>query len=307
MNFYGKNYQQDKYFIEIRSSLELIYWVASDLDHFVENYPELIDKKVLDIIFSNSIKLKNFFYKTKDKINILKGIHKKCAISLANYTEFCIEEFDYVQKKSKEEESEDITFSRIIDADINYRDQFEKYYLKTDVEFYRSKAFRHLSIALSELIDFTVYIGNKSDLSLAENKRLNAIKHLSSADTVLKIGSRLMELDDTHTRDFFIACSENTEISMEFYNQLQVDFNLTLSELFFVQSNFYTQFDKGKIPEESEVKLVDYETAKYYGQLNKIGFDISKIILNIMNKEIPQFSLLSPLAIKNQLDFINVK
>ena len=58
---------------------------------------------------------------------------------------------------------------------------------------------------------------------------------------------------------------------------------------------------------DSEFQLVDYETAKYYGQLNQIGFSISKIILASMNKDIPNFVLLSPLANKNQLDFIKVR
>ena len=72
------------------------------------------------------------------------------------------------------------------------------------------------------------------------------------------------------SKDFFIACSENAEISIEHYHQLQVDFNIILRELFFVQKDFYTQFDERQIPEESEVKLVDYETAKYYGHLNNL-------------------------------------
>tara|TARA_B100001093_G_C26788069_1_gene997624 strand:- start:63 stop:986 length:924 start_codon:yes stop_codon:yes gene_type:complete len=307
MNFYGKNAQQDRYFVEIRNCLELIYWVAADIDHFVESKPELIDKKVLEIIFQNSTQLKNFYSETEEKINVLKGPHKECALVLADYIKSCIEEFDFIQNKDREEESDDVKYSRMFDADINFRDKFDKYFLKTDVELYRLRAFKHFTLALSSLIDFTAFIGNNSELSLAENKRAQAIKHICDAEAILKIGCRFMERNDASTRDFFIAYSGNTQFSAQQYYQYQVEFNSILQELFFIQRNFYSQFDNDQMPEDTEFKLVDFETEKYYGQLNQIGFEISKIILAAMNKDIPNFILLSPLANKNQLDFIKVK
>lgn len=306
MNFYGKNAQQDRYFIEIRNCLELIYWVASDIDHFVESNPELIDKKVLEIIFLNSSTLKNFYIETEEKINSLKSPHKECALVLADYIKCCIEEFDFIQNRSQEE-SEDIKYSRMLDADINFRDKFKKYFLKTDVELYRFNAFRHFTLALSSLIDFTAFAGNSSELSLAENKRKKALKHICDAEIALRTGCRFLETCDTSTREFFIAYTGNPRVSAQQHYQLQVEFNLVLQELFFVQRDFYSQFDNNQIPEDLEFQLVDYETAKYYGQLNQIGFAISKIILGAMNKDVPNFVLLSPLANKNQLDFIKVR
>ena len=44
MNFFNHNPQQDKYFIEISYKLKLAYWLASDTDHFVENFPETTDE-----------------------------------------------------------------------------------------------------------------------------------------------------------------------------------------------------------------------------------------------------------------------
>ena len=47
MNFFNKNLKQDKLFIEVNNRLSLSYWMASDIDHFVENFPELINKDIL--------------------------------------------------------------------------------------------------------------------------------------------------------------------------------------------------------------------------------------------------------------------
>tara|TARA_Y100001970_G_C14187087_1_gene833207 strand:- start:65 stop:988 length:924 start_codon:yes stop_codon:yes gene_type:complete len=307
MNFYGKNAEQDKYFVEIRNRLELIYWVASDLDHFVENNPEKINKDVLATIFLNYIRLKNFYNQTKEKIHSLKGIHKECASVLADYTEICIDEFDFIQNENRREESEDIKFSRLLDADLNFRDKFDKYFLKTDVEFHRINAYKHFTLALSSGLDFLAFINNSSDLVLAENKRLDTLRHFGDAQSALRVGCRLMEVNNASIKDFVIAYSGKTAISTQQYHQLQVEFNTVLEELFFVQRDFYSQFEKDQFPADSEVKLADYETAKYYGQMHKIGFEISKMILDEMHIEIPNFVLLSPSTYINQFDFIKVK
>ena len=54
MNFFNKNLKQDKLFIEVNNRLSLSYWMASDIDHFVENFPELINKDILKQIIKNS-------------------------------------------------------------------------------------------------------------------------------------------------------------------------------------------------------------------------------------------------------------
>tara|TARA_Y100001970_G_C14194687_1_gene837353 strand:+ start:1119 stop:2030 length:912 start_codon:yes stop_codon:yes gene_type:complete len=303
MNFYGKNFNQDKLFVEIRNSLELAYWIASDNDHFVESFPEMIDKNILRNIYSNSSKLEGFLNKTTKKINNLEGQHKKCATLLAKYTEFCIEEFSI---KLKSSESDEENFLRIINADLRFRSKFNKYYLKTDVEFYRSRAYSQLSYALLAMLDFTVYSADELDSTLAENKRKDVIEYLSSAEKTLGIGNRLMKANNVSTRDFSIAYSGKTCNSIEDYYDLQVELNMILKELFFIQRDLYEQLKDDHL-DLSEIKLYDYETQKYYGKMNIIGYKIGKLILEEMNIDIPNFEIFSPLTIKDQLDFIKVK
>ncbi len=303
MNFYGKNFNQDKLFVEIRNSLELAYWVASDNDHFVESFPEMIDKNILRNIYSNSSKLEGFLNKTTKKINNLEGQHKKCATLLAKYTEFCIEEFS-IKLKSFEPDEE--KFSRIINADLRFRSKFNKYFLKTDVELYRSRSYSQLSYALLAMLDFTAYSANELDSILAENKRKDVIEYLRSAEKTLSIGNRLMKSNNVSTRDFSIAYSGKTGKSIEDYYDLQVEFNMILKEFFFIQRDLYEQL-KDDLLDLSEIKLYDYETQKYYGKMNIVGYKIGKLILEEINIDIPNFEIFSPLTIKDQLDFIKVK
>ena len=77
MNFFNKNLKQDKLFIEVNNRLSLSYWMASDIDHFVENFPELINKDILKQIIKNSNSLNAFFEQTEEDISKLNGVHKE--------------------------------------------------------------------------------------------------------------------------------------------------------------------------------------------------------------------------------------
>ena len=115
-----------------------------------------------------------------------------------------------------------------------------------------------------------------------------------------------MKANDKSLQDFVIASSGNSIISPQEYFQLQVEFNDVLKELFFVQRNFYNQFKKNQLPDLAEFNLIEYETNKYYSRLNEIGFALSKIVLDELKIDIPNFQLLSPSMIKNPLDFVKV-
>ena len=86
--FFNKNLKQDKLFIEVNNRLSLSYWMASDIDHFVENFPELINKDILKQIIKNSNSLNAFFEQTKEDISKLNGIHKECALEIYHLLKF---------------------------------------------------------------------------------------------------------------------------------------------------------------------------------------------------------------------------
>ena len=197
---------------------------------------------------------------------------------LANYTKFCIKEFDFINNKKRESEPEDIKFSRILDADIDFRDQYEKYFLRTDIELYRLKSYKYLSHALSALYDFSAYINyqihDSDDSTLADLKREEILKHISNAESVLGIGCRLMKANDKSLQDFVIASSEFNNIDSRILSA-QVEFNDVLKELFLSKRNFYNQFKRNQLPDLAEFNLLEHETNKYYSRLNEIGFALA--------------------------------
>ena len=81
MNFFGKDIKQDKLFVEIKNSFELIYWIAADLDHFVESYPEKINKKLLSLIFYNINKFNNFFNEIKKRTKKIDALINNVGVS----------------------------------------------------------------------------------------------------------------------------------------------------------------------------------------------------------------------------------
>ena len=307
MNFFGKDKKQDKLFVEIKNSFELIYWIVADLDHFVESYPEKINKKLLSLIFDNINKFNNFFNETLTKAESLSGIHKDCTNLIKDYTKLSLEQFDFTKiSNSSLEEKNDIQFLRLINEEAKFRDLYLDYLQKTDIEFYRIHSYQYYSKALLAMMHFNAYLQDNHDNELANGENDQIISCLKRAESILKRGTSIMDADDASLKDLIVAnqkCSK--QISQEFF-ELQREYNLVYKEILFIQKFFYSQFNGNQLPENSEIELVDFETTKYYGKLNEIGFSISKLVLDIMDVNSPEFNLLNKSFFNNQFDFIKV-
>ena len=110
-----------------------------------------------------------------------------------------------------------------------------------------------------------------------------------------------------------IALKDNNYVSTQSknkytdeYHDLQVNFNIILKELFFVTKEFYSQFEDDQDPSDAEFKLFSHESNQYLSKLNQVGFEISKLMLTIMDRDLPNYQLLSEMTIKNHLDYIRV-
>ena len=233
MNFFGKNIKQDKTFIEINNRLCLCYWMASDIEHFVENSPELNNKDVIKKIYKNANTLNNFFDQTQEDINRLNGIHKECALLIFEFVNVCVEEFDCVHYRSSQGEPEDSKLSRIINLDINLRTQLtKKYLLNTDVEYHRNMAFKFYAKSLWGLTDFISYYFQKDDQDLAKRALKFTLHNLNNAESAINIGMNFMEHSDTSMKELRIAIKDNLQISPQLGNRyakeyyaLQINFN----------------------------------------------------------------------------------
>ena len=312
MNFFGKNIEQDKSFVDINNRLCLCYWMASDIEHFVENSPELINKDVLKKIYNNSNILNHFFEETKKDMDRLGGIHKECALLIFEFVKVCIEEFECVQRRSSQDEPEDSKLSRIIDMDINLRNQLTKKYLfNTDVEYYRNMAFKYYAKSLWGLTDFFSYHCQKDDQDLAKSALDFTLHNLNRAEAEIMLGTRFLEHGDISMKEFRIAIKDSLNISPQLsekyakdYYALQIDFNHILKELFFVTKEYYAQYNDNQESSDAELKLFIHESNQYLAKLNQVGIEISNLILSAMNIDIPDYEPLSELTIKSHLDLM---
>ena len=314
MNFFDNDIKQDKLFIEINNRLSLCYWMASDIDNFVENFPELINKNILKQIFKNSNSLNVFFEQVKDDISKLNGIHKECALEIYHFVKVCMEEFECIHSMPTQDEPEDSKLSKIIDLDIYLRDQLtQKYLLHSDVEYHRNMAYKFYTKSSWALTDFISYLSHKDEQELAKRALKLGLHNLNNAERAIDVGMNFLKHSGTSTKELRIALKDNKYLSTQSkdiytneYCELQVNFNIILKELFFVTKEFYAQFENVQDPSDAEFKLFSHESNQYLSKLNQVGFEISKLMLTIMNVDLPNYQLLSDMTIKNHLDYIRV-
>ena len=103
--------------------------------------------------------------------------------------------------------------------------------------------------------------------------------------------------------DYGIACDSSGLFSSE-YHQLQVEYNLIWQGIIDAQKEIFTQICDIN-SDADEINFLDFHSKQFLSSLNLVGFKINKFILDTMKIEIPEFQLLSPKTIQNQLQFLN--
>ena len=304
MNFYQYDYQQDMYFIEIRNRFELIQWLYTDNDHFIENFADKINKDVLKKLFVNSKNLKKYLNQTKRKMNRLNGVHLECAQHIQQFVEVFAKEYDFTNIKNINSDCEDTKFTNIIHADVDFRNSYTKYLRRKDIEYWRNKAFADYGLALSAMLDFINYLGVKADSELAEEKRNDLLRYFQSAQKRLQLGKRMMSASDDSYLDCMIVLPENNDAVINKFKLMQCEYNSIVEELFFVQKEYFAQFQDGEFPLDAETKLFEHQSNQYIAKMNEVGFEMNLFILNLMNVEVPDFYILSPLTYENHFEHL---
>ena len=305
MNFIGKDFQQDKHFVEIRNSLELVYWVASDADNFIEFFNELINKNNLSTAIDNLEKSKELLRNNKEKIkHYLSGEHLDCALILYEFVEYCVSEFDIKQSDKSINESDDIKLTRMFNAEESFRFRYFPY-MTQDVEYYRLRSYSEFSRAAKEMITFYTYTDDL-DKDHIEQKRKEILEYFRVANYwILRSNQDLNRFRSTAfiESDYSIACGSSGLFSSE-YHQLQVEYNLIWQGIIDAQKEIFTQICDNN-SEIDEINFLEFHNKQFLSNLNLVGFKINKFILDTMKTELPEFDLLAPKTIQNELQFLN--
>ena len=305
MNFFGKDFQQDKHFVEIRNSLELVYWVASDADNFIEFFNELINKNNLSTAINNLEKSKELLSNNKDKIKYhLSGEHLNCALILYEFVEYCVSEFDIKQSDKTINESDDKKWTRMLNAEESLRFIYFQY-MTQDVEYYRLRSYSEFSRAAKEMITFYTYTDDL-DKDHIEQRRKEVLEYFRVANHwILRSNQDLNRYRSAAfiESDYGIACGSSGLFSSE-YHQLQVEYNLIWQGIIDAQKEIFTQICDNN-SETDEINFLEFHNKQFLSNLNLVGFKINKFILDTMKTELPEFDLLAPKTIQNELQFLN--
>ena len=304
MKFFGKDHEQDKHFVEIRNSLELVYWVASDADNFIEFFNELINKNNLSTAIDNLEKSKELLRNNKEKIkHYLSGEHLDCALILYEFVEYCVSEFDIKQSDNTINESDDIKLTRMFNAEESFRFRYFPY-MTQDVEYYRLRSYSEFSRAAKEMITFYTYTDDL-DKDHIEQKRKEILEYFRVANYwILRSNQDLNRYRSAAfiDNDYGIACDSSGLFSSE-YHQLQVEYNLIWQGIIDAQKEIFTQICDSN-SETDEINFLEFHNKQFLSSLNLVGFKINKFILDTMKTELPEFDLLSPKTIQNELQFL---
>ena len=92
MQFFG-NKDNDLLYLKVRSKLNLAYWTAFDLNHYVTNYSNSINQYEFSNLIDQYYICINIYNEAEDLIEYLPDDHKRSLLILRNYVKNCLSHF----------------------------------------------------------------------------------------------------------------------------------------------------------------------------------------------------------------------
>jgi hypothetical protein len=307
MNFYNDNKIQDKLFMEIQVKYNLSYWIASDVDHFVENFPELLSESDFKNLREQYIFALDIFKDANKKAFLLDGRHKRCEQILSQYTKKCLEDFKYPKLMDAEDsESEEIAMLEIISTQNNFSRNYIKYLSGDDMELYVINSYSFFSKAITGMMHLNLLLNRENeDESLKVAHEI--ISDLNTAKSILDQCLSAKNWIEAMVDDILIISSaspSNKDVSK--FLDSNIEFLQLWKELYFIYSEFYSSLiETGFEYDEVEYSIMNFESTKYLGKININAIKNCYIILDMMNINISQTEIFSIRTIKNPLTYIS--
>lgn len=306
MNFFNTNAEQDRIYLEASNQYNLAYWIAADIDHFVENKTNITAHEYSRLIsqYKLAIRILNEGSVTAKQ---LINDHNKCAKALKGFVSVCIKEFDFFSKAEiKDSETKEMNMLMLIDKEKDFHEEFRKYLSPNEPEAFVFQSYSYMTAAIENLmfLDINSDPERKSvyadkivnNFKLAKETIDSALQNEDCLDSLISEFVIISSNKNTILRDqdLLLFCNKNIE-----YMQLWREF-YSLDEQFHRDIFFNIQE-----VEESEFNLVNHENMKYLAKINSIAIDICKSTLNIMGAEVPYIEIFSDKLITNPISYIH--
>lgn len=305
MNFYFKDHNQDQIYLEVINNYNLAYWIAADIDLYVDSTNDIsaYDYNRLIQQFNYATEL---FNNTDITLTNLKKDHKKSAEALRDFVDGCIQGFHFFKSSKKiDSESKEIELIGLLERENKFHIDYLRNMNPSHAEYLTIKSFSYINEIAADLLLVDPSLGTNTNkdrsnnivaaFSKAKNVINYALKNVNCFDGIIDefeiINS--MRPDNLSHNDFLSLCDKNIE-----YMKLWREF-------YAVYEQFYqeTLIEKSNI-EEADLELVNHETQKYQAQINIFAIDIIQSTLSFMGHDSPSFEIYSKRLLKNPLDFI---
>ena len=294
MKFFNKNQEQDLIYLEISNKYNLAYWIAADLDHYVEHKSNIRPHEYCKLIMQYKLAM-NIFENAGYTSYQLVDDHKRCAEALKGFVGICLKEFNFYSKaENQDSEAEEINFLKIMDDERDFHKDFVEFLSPNEAEGYIIKSYSYMTSASESLMLLDSESNPKRNLRLAESAVSNFRLAKETIDDCLQNEDCLDGIID----EYLIMASKNTvnlkdNAPYEFCKK-NVEYMGVWREFYSLNEQLYKDvFIDSLDIDDSDYDFVNHENVQYLAKLNSLAIDICRTSLILMGCELENFEIYS--------------
>ena len=294
MKFFNKNQEQDLIYLEISNKYNLAYWIAADLDHYVEHKSNIRPHEYCKLIMQYKLAMDIFENAGYTSYQLVDD-HKRCAEALKGFVGICLKEFNFYSKaENQDSEAEEINFLKIMDDERDFHKDFVEFLSPNEAEGYIIKSYSYMTSASESLMLLDSESNPKRNLRLAESAVSNFRLAKETIDDCLQNEDCLDGIID----EYLIMASKNTvnlkdNTPYEFCKK-NVEYMGVWREFYSLNEQLYKDvFIDSLDIDDSDYDLVNHENVQYLAKLNSLAIDICRTSLILMGCELENFEIYS--------------
>jgi len=294
MKFFNKNQEQDLIYLEISNKYNLAYWIAADLDHYVEHKSNIRPHEYRKLIMQYKLAMDIFENAGYNSCQLVDD-HKRCAEALKGFVGICLKEFNFYSKaENQDSEAEEINFLKIMDDERDFHKDFVEFLSPNEAEGYIIKSYSYMTSASESLMLLDAESNPKRNLRLAESAVSNFRLAKETIDDCLQNEDCLDGIID----EYLIMASKNTvnlkdNAPYEFCKK-NVEYMGVWREFYSLNEQLYKDvFIDSLDIDDSDYDFVNHENVQYLAKLNSLAIDICRTSLILMGCELENFEIYS--------------
>ena len=308
MNFYFKDPNQDIKYIEVTNTYNLAYWIATDVNHFVENKSNLSAFNLNKLI--NQFKLAIDTFERANNLSVcLRGDHKIAANALRQFVQMCLDDLNfYSEDKKKDSEAYEINLLSQLDHEKEFQANYLHFMNPNHAEYLTLKSYSHINQIAEDMLLIDLSTNSIENFERAKNIVIGfnlakttisyAIQNPASFEGMIDEFEIIntSRSDNLNQQDFTKLCDMHIEY-MKLWREYYSINEQTFKDIYIDNLGL----------EESEYDLIQHEALSYQSKINQYGIEISKLTLELMKIDIPFIEVFSKNLISSPLSFIKAK